>query len=97
MFLGHPDLSLFFKNPDPSINKEKSKYLDFYYFVTFYYFLSMTTDLNVLYFQKVISKKNLFFVGILSSTDEKAGSGSVSQWYGSADPDAYQNVTDPQH
>jgi hypothetical protein len=25
------------------------------------------------------------------------GSGSVSQRYGSADPDTYQNVTDPQH
>ncbi len=27
----------------------------------------------------------------------KAGSGSVSQLYGSADPDPYQNVTDLQH
>jgi hypothetical protein len=26
-----------------------------------------------------------------------AGSGSVNQRYGSADPDSYQNVTDPQH
>jgi hypothetical protein len=25
------------------------------------------------------------------------GSGSVSQRYGSADPDPHQNVTDPQH
>jgi hypothetical protein len=25
------------------------------------------------------------------------GSGFVSQMYGSADPDPYQNVTDPQH
>jgi hypothetical protein len=43
--------------------------------------------------QKVKSKKT--FVGILSATEEKAGSGSVSQWYGSADPDSdpdpYQN------
>ncbi len=43
------------------------------------------------------------FVGILSVTDEKAVSGSiagsVSHWYGSADPDPdlYQNVPDPQH
>jgi hypothetical protein len=42
--------------------------------------------------QKVISKKtykiNLFFVVIWSANDEKAGSesGSVSHWYGSADP-----------
>jgi hypothetical protein len=31
------------------------------------------------------------------SQTKKAGSGSVSQWYGSADPDPYQNVTDPKH
>jgi len=52
------------------------------------------------------SEKN-YFVGILKSIDEKAGSrfgsgfesrsGSVSPWYRSADPDPYQNVTDPQH
>jgi len=28
---------------------------------------------------------------------KRAGSGSGSQWYGSADPDPYQKVTDPQH
>jgi hypothetical protein len=28
---------------------------------------------------------------------KKAGFGSVSQWFGSLDPDPYQNVTDPQH
>ncbi len=33
----------------------------------------------------------------LRSPTKKAGSGSVSQWYESADPDPYQNVTDPQH
>jgi hypothetical protein len=27
----------------------------------------------------------------------RAGSGSVTQWYEYADPDPYQNVTDPQH
>jgi hypothetical protein len=26
-----------------------------------------------------------------------AGSGSISQWHGSADPDPPQNVMDPQH
>jgi hypothetical protein len=30
----------------------------------------------------------------LKVTDENSGSGSVSQRYGSADPDPYQNVTD---
>ncbi len=39
-------------------------------------------------------KKNLFFVGILKATDE--GSGSLSQCYGSVDPDPFQNVTEPQ-
>jgi hypothetical protein len=39
------------------------------------------------------------FFGILSAADEKAGSGagSINQWYGSPDPDPYQDVTDPQH
>jgi len=45
------------------------------------------------YLQKFEEKK-IFLVGILSATDVKAGSGSgsVSQWYGSADPDLNQNV-----
>jgi hypothetical protein len=34
---------------------------------------------------------------LMNGTDGKAGSGSASQWYGSADLDPYQNVTDPQH
>ncbi len=32
-----------------------------------------------------------------TDTDEKAGSGSVSQCYGSTNPDPYQNTTDPQN
>jgi hypothetical protein len=34
-----------------------------------------------------------------TSLFERSGSesGSVSKWYGSTDPDPYQNVTDPQH
>ncbi len=57
--------------------------------------------------QKEINKKTLrkknFIDGILSATNKKAGSasragsGSVSQWYGSAKPDPYQNVTAQQH
>jgi hypothetical protein len=42
-------------------------------------------------------KLKLFLVAILKVTDEIAGSGSVSQRYGSADPYPYQNATDPQH
>ncbi len=48
--------------------------------------------------QKNFEKQKFIFCGILSATTEKAKSGSVSKWYGSADPDPYQkNVTDPQH
>jgi hypothetical protein len=50
--------------------------------------------------EKKILGKNLFFVGILPLTKRAgsgAGSGTVSQWYGSSDPDPYQNVTGPQH
>ncbi len=56
-----------------------------------------------MYLKKVISKKtwkekNVYIVSILAATDKKAGSGfragSLCQWYGSADPNQYQNVTD---
>jgi hypothetical protein len=44
-------------------------------------------------------EKILFFVGVLSPMTKSAGSGaesvSGSQWYISADPDPYQNVTVP--
>jgi hypothetical protein len=39
-------------------------------------------------------EKNIFFVGILSGTDEKS---SIRQWNGSADPDPYPNVKDRVH
>jgi hypothetical protein len=58
-----------------------------------------------MYLQKVIrteTLKNTYF--LLASCQQltkkaESVSGSVSQWYGSADPDPdlYQNVTDPQH
>jgi hypothetical protein len=32
-----------------------------------------------------------------TSLKKGVGSGSISQRYGSADPDPHQNVTDPQH
>jgi hypothetical protein len=64
----------------------------------------LKTDINVPgYLQKVMSKKTLkktyFLLASCPPRTKKAGSGSgsVSQWYGSADPDPYQNVTDPQH
>jgi hypothetical protein len=41
-------------------------------------------------------KKNLFFVEIFKAIHKK-GHESVTQWYGFADPDLRQNVTDPQY
>jgi hypothetical protein len=52
-----------------------------------------------MYLQKVRSKKTLgkiFFMAVLKVTDGKIA-GSVSQRYGFADPDPYQNGTDPQY
>jgi hypothetical protein len=40
-------------------------------------------------------EEELFFVGLLWSLTKRAG--SISQRHGFADPDPYQNVTDPQH
>jgi hypothetical protein len=45
-----------------------------------------------MYLQKVINKKN-----VEKTLTIKTGSGSERQWYRSAGPDPYQNVTDPQH
>jgi hypothetical protein len=54
-----------------------------------------------LYLQKEISKNVEIFVvvGVLKFTDEKSGSGSVCQRYGSTDPDPdpYQNLMDLLH
>jgi hypothetical protein len=60
---------------DPSINKQKSKEnIDFYFLLLLFDILSLKTDVNVPW-EKVIMKntlkKNLFFAGILSATDEK--------------------------
>jgi hypothetical protein len=86
-----------------SFCQQAKKNLDFYYDL-FFDILSLKTGVNVL--SKVLNKnfeKKLIFVGILSATDEiseagsESGPGSVSQWCGFADPDPYQNITDPQH
>jgi hypothetical protein len=56
----------------------------------------MTFYLMQMYLQKVIAKKR----DILKGTKEKSkrvGSVSVCQWYGTADLDPYQNVTDQQY
>jgi hypothetical protein len=110
MFLRIPDpeRSLFCADPDldPSINKQKKvrKTLALY-FVNFLKFLSKKTVVNEPSKSTAILKnfeqKTYYFVSILSAIDEKTGSGtesgSVSQWYGSVDPDPYQKGTDPQH
>jgi hypothetical protein len=50
--------------------------------------------------QKTLLKK-LFFVCILKVTYERvgsgAGSGSISERHGSADPDPHQNFINPEH
>ncbi len=49
--------------------------------------------------QKYLEKIYLFLVSILKANKERPGtaSGSVIQWYGSADSDPYQNVIDLEH
>ncbi len=46
-------------------------------------------------YKKKIYKK--FFFASLKSLKKGVGSGSISQRYGSGDPDPHQTVTDPQH
>ncbi len=41
-------------------------------------------------------ENNIIFFTSLKSLKKGAGSGSISQGYGSGDPDPHQNVTDPQ-
>ncbi len=38
-----------------------------------------------------------FFKSLKNGVGSGVGSGSISQRYGSADPDPHQNVKDPQH
>jgi hypothetical protein len=47
--------------------------------------------------QKNLEKKTYFLLASCQAQTNKVGSGSVSKWHGSADPDLYLNVTDPQH
>jgi hypothetical protein len=52
-----------------------------------------------MWLQKVTSKKTKSGDGsrVRAGVGSRSESGSVSQRYGSADQDPYQNVTDPQH
>jgi hypothetical protein len=51
--------------------------------------------------QKKLGKKNFWLTSLRSlrkaGSRSESGSGSISQRYGFADPDAFQNVMDPQH
>jgi hypothetical protein len=86
MFLGLPDPSLYFGRIRalPSTSKKKLENLDFYYFVTYFDFLSMKTGVNVL----SSKQKNFLKTFLLTSCrplTKKAGrgSGSVSKCHGS--------------
>ncbi len=98
VFLGPPGSGsiCIFTNLDPFINKQKRKNfistLFCHFILTFY-----LRRLMSMYFQKVISRKTYCFLTFCQPLTKKAGSGSVSQWYGSADLDPYQNVNDAKH
>jgi hypothetical protein len=63
-------------------------------------FLSLKIDGNVPLnsnLKKNFFKKISFLLASWRSVMKIAGSGSISQRHGSADPDPHQNVMDPQH
>jgi hypothetical protein len=70
-----------------AIKVRKTSISTFFWLLPFY-----QTDVNV-----PSKSKKLLFVDILKLLPKRAGSGSVTLLYGSADPDPYQNVSDPQH
>jgi hypothetical protein len=65
----------------------------------FFDFLCLKNDVNVP--SKRNKQKHFFKISFLleswKSMTKIAGSGSISQRHGSADPDPHQNVMDPQH
>jgi hypothetical protein len=67
--------------------------------LTIFDFVSLKNGVNVPL--KSNKHKNFFWISFLlaswRSMTKIAGSGTISQRYGSADPDPYKNVTDPQH
>jgi hypothetical protein len=78
-------------DPDPSITSKKSKKtLDFYYFVKSFDYLSLKIGGNV-HRKKCYAKKTLkityFLMASCQPLTEKTGTGFVSQWFGTADPD----------
>jgi len=82
-----------------SSSKNCKKTLILIVFWLLYDFLSLKNYVNVppkSNTQKKLEIKS-FLIGVLKANDEIARSGSISKSRGSADPDPYQNVTDPQH
>ncbi len=69
-------------------NKIMKNFFFLQFYDLLYYLLSLKTNKK-----KNMKKKNFFFAGILKTTEEK--SRIRKYWYGSAEPDRYQNVTDP--
>ncbi len=85
------------KDPDPFINKQKTKKkLDFYCFVTSLW-LFICEEWCKWTFKKDKHNKKNFLLASWSHWRKRSGSGAVSQRLESEDPDPYQNVTDPEH
>ncbi len=85
-----------------SSRKNSKINLDSYCFVTSLWLFSLENNVNVpskSNKQKKLYKKISFLLASWRSMTKIAGSGSISQSHGSADPDPdpYQNVMDPEH
>jgi hypothetical protein len=103
-FLGHPDPYSSVIESEvliwvlPSLSKNTKKNLDFYFLRLLYDFLSLKNDVNVPL--NVIFKNNIF-VDVLEVTDEKSRIRTPEldsdPLVRGADPEPYQNVTDPKH
>ncbi len=86
----------------PSLSKNSKKNLEFLYFGTSFWLFIFKDWCKWTFKYVVISKKTVKKTYILLAPcqplTKKAGSGSeagsISQWYGSADPDPYRNVPD---
>jgi hypothetical protein len=72
-----------------SFHQQKKEEKNFYCFVTFYDFFSLKNDVKV--HLKRNKHKKLIFVCSRTRAGSRARPGSVSQNYGSKDPDPYQN------
>ncbi len=49
--------------------------------------------------QKIVAKQRIFcwHLETLKPLKKRAGSGSIIQWYGPAEPDPHQHLTDSEH